>query len=134
METETEEVVKILSPTNDSNVSQSQENENTESNAAPPSIQIDTPTVDIQESRVDVKDVKEEAKNEANGKDDKISEKTEDVQMVPVRQYLDKAIVPILLQALAALAKERPTDAIDFVANYLLREKTRFSQTNNETS
>uniref|UniRef100_A0A1I7XQM7 Dpy-30-like protein n=1 Tax=Heterorhabditis bacteriophora TaxID=37862 RepID=A0A1I7XQM7_HETBA len=42
------------------------------------------------------------------------------------RQYLDQAVVPILLQAMGACAKERPEDPIAYVANYLLKEKSRF--------
>ena len=43
-----------------------------------------------------------------------------DVQNLPVRAYLDKTVVPILLQALAECSKERPEHPIEFVANYLL--------------
>ncbi|VDN53666.1 unnamed protein product [Dracunculus medinensis] len=43
------------------------------------------------------------------------------------RQYLDQTVVPILLQALGALAKERPPNPIEFVANYLMKEKDRFT-------
>ncbi|VDD96127.1 unnamed protein product, partial [Enterobius vermicularis] len=44
---------------------------------------------------------------------------------VPTRQYLDQTVVPILLQALGALAKERPPNPIEYLANYLLKEKDR---------
>lgn len=46
---------------------------------------------------------------------------------VPTRQYLDQTVVPILLQALSALAKERPVDPIDFLAAYLKENKARFN-------
>uniref|UniRef100_A0A915M4L9 Uncharacterized protein n=1 Tax=Meloidogyne javanica TaxID=6303 RepID=A0A915M4L9_MELJA len=60
--------------------------------------------------------------------DDKVSSNNVSVtKAMPTRQYLDETIVPILLQALSALAKERPAEPIDFVANYLLREKSRFT-------
>ena len=36
------------------------------------------------------------------------------------RAYLDKTVVPILLQALAECSKERPEHPVEFVANYLL--------------
>ena len=42
------------------------------------------------------------------------------VQNLPLRAYLDKTVVPILLQALSECAKERPAYPIEFVANYLL--------------
>lgn len=51
-----------------------------------------------------------------------------DVQSLPTRQYLDQTVVPILLQALTALSKERPPDAIEFLVGYLMKNKTSFQQ------
>merc|ERR1712126_630226 len=42
---------------------------------------------------------------------------------IPTRQYLDQTVVPILLESLAALAKERPSDPINFLINYLQKHK-----------
>ena len=42
------------------------------------------------------------------------------MQNLPLRAYLDKTVVPILLQALSECAKERPQYPIEYVANYLL--------------
>lgn len=42
------------------------------------------------------------------------------VQNLPLRAYLDKTVVPIMLQALSECAKERPAYPIEYVANYLL--------------
>lgn len=49
-----------------------------------------------------------------------------EVQSLPTRQYLDQTVVPILLQALSTLAKERPADPISFLAGYLLRNKNQY--------
>lgn len=49
-----------------------------------------------------------------------------EVQSLPTRQYLDQTVVPILLQALSSLAKERPADPISFLAGYLLRNKSQY--------
>lgn len=51
-----------------------------------------------------------------------------DIQSLPTRQYLDQSVVPILLQALTALSKERPPDAIDFLVAYLMKNKASFQQ------
>ena len=40
---------------------------------------------------------------------------------LPIRTYLDQTVVPILIQALAELAKERPPNPIEWVAHYLLK-------------
>jgi len=48
------------------------------------------------------------------------------VQNIPTRQYLDQTVVPILLQGLSALAKERPADPIHYLAEYLVRNKDKF--------
>ncbi|EFX79530.1 hypothetical protein DAPPUDRAFT_304485 [Daphnia pulex] len=53
-----------------------------------------------------------------------------DHQTMPTRQYLDQAVVPVVLQAMSAVAKERPADPLEFIANYLLKEaKNRSTQT-----
>ena len=38
---------------------------------------------------------------------------------VPIRSYLDQSVNPLLLEALAAIAKERPDRPIEALANYL---------------
>ena len=40
----------------------------------------------------------------------------QDLQSLPTRQYLDQTVVPILLQGLASLARERPRDPIEYLA------------------
>ncbi|XP_043467946.1 protein dpy-30 homolog [Leptopilina heterotoma] len=49
-----------------------------------------------------------------------------EVQSLPTRQYLDQTVVPILLQALSTLAKERPPDPINYLAGYLLKNKSQY--------
>jgi len=49
-----------------------------------------------------------------------------DLQGLPVRAYLDQTIVPILLQGMSVLAKERPPNPIEYLATYLLKNKDKF--------
>jgi len=49
-----------------------------------------------------------------------------DLQSLPTRQYLDHSVVPILLQGLTALSKERPSEPIEFLAAYLLKNKQMY--------
>ncbi|KPJ13385.1 Protein dpy-30-like [Papilio machaon] len=53
-----------------------------------------------------------------------------DLNALPTRQYLDQTVVPILLQGLSALAKERPPDPISYLAAYLLKNKNTFENNN----
>ncbi|KAK3909129.1 Protein dpy-30-like protein [Frankliniella fusca] len=49
-----------------------------------------------------------------------------DLQSLPTRQYLDQTVVPILIQGLTTLSKERPADPISFLASYLMKNKAQF--------
>ena len=49
-----------------------------------------------------------------------------DVQSLPIRPYLDQTIVPILLQGMSMLAKERPPNPIEYLATFLLKNKDKF--------
>lgn len=53
-----------------------------------------------------------------------------DLNALPTRQYLDQTVVPILLQGLSALGKERPPDPINYLAAYLLKNKATFESNN----
>jgi protein dpy-30 len=53
----------------------------------------------------------------------KTSSTSGDVKSLPTRQYLDQTVVPILLEALSALAKERPPEPVDFLTEYLQKHK-----------
>ena len=40
---------------------------------------------------------------------------------LPIRAYLDQTVVPLLLQGLSAVVKERPADPVEYLASYLLQ-------------
>lgn len=56
-----------------------------------------------------------------------------DLQSLPTRQYLDQTVNPILLQGLKALAKDRPQDPVQYLANFLMKNKSRVDETNGGT-
>ncbi|KAK2156846.1 hypothetical protein LSH36_204g10055 [Paralvinella palmiformis] len=49
-----------------------------------------------------------------------------DLQSLPTRAYLDRTVVPILLQGMSVLAKERPPNPVEYLAAYLLKNKGQF--------
>jgi len=51
-----------------------------------------------------------------------------DLQSLPTRAYLDKTVVPILLQGMSVLAKERPPNPVEYLAAYLMKNKDQFGE------
>ncbi len=49
-----------------------------------------------------------------------------DLSSLPIRAYLDQTVVPILLQGMSILAKERPPNPIEYLGTYLLKNKDKF--------
>lgn len=41
------------------------------------------------------------------------------------RSYLDETVVPVMMQALAAVSRERPEDPIDYVAHFLMKHNPK---------
>jgi protein dpy-30 len=64
-----------------------------------------------------------------NNTNSQSGEKTKpDLSTLPTRAYLDQTVVPILLQAMSQLAKERPAKPISFLAEYLLNHKEKYNE------
>eukprot|EP00286_Rhodomonas_abbreviata_P029327 CAMPEP_0181300190 /NCGR_PEP_ID=MMETSP1101-20121128/6756_1 /TAXON_ID=46948 /ORGANISM="Rhodomonas abbreviata, Strain Caron Lab Isolate" /LENGTH=87 /DNA_ID=CAMNT_0023405407 /DNA_START=37 /DNA_END=296 /DNA_ORIENTATION=+ len=42
------------------------------------------------------------------------------LQALPIRAYLDQTVVPLLLDGMSALVKERPPNPVEWLAAYLL--------------
>mgnify|MGYP006299184123 CR=1 FL=1 len=53
---------------------------------------------------------------------------------LPVRQYMDAAVVPTLREGLRALNDARPPDALLFLSEYLLEARARIHEENKEQS
>lgn len=71
---------------------------------------------------VNVHLVVEPSKLKMTDKPDPIRKRT-DMSSIPTKQYIDQTVAPILLEGLKSLAKERPADPIQYLADYLLKHK-----------
>ncbi len=61
-------------------------------------------------------------KKEVNSKDNsKPQNNNNNLNSLSIRSYLDQTVVPVLLQGMAEVAKERPENPIEYLANYLLK-------------
>lgn len=68
-------------------------------------------------------------KSETNNSQPPATEKNKpDLSTLPTRAYLDQTVVPILLQAMSQLAKERPAKPISFLAEYLINHKEKYNE------
>ncbi|KAL7674729.1 hypothetical protein ACOME3_001005 [Neoechinorhynchus agilis] len=68
------------------------------------------------------------AANNADGSGAEKKKATPDIQALPTRAYLDRTVVPILLQALSQVARERPQRPIEYLATYLLSNKAKYEE------
>ena len=59
----------------------------------------------------------EENKKESNNE----TKKEQNVNSLPIRAYLDKTVVPLVLQGMAEVAKERPENPIKYLADFLMK-------------
>lgn len=62
-------------------------------------------------------------------KDDAINSKQKtDISTLPTRAYLDQTVVPILLQGMSQLARDRPAKPIEQLALYLQQNKEKYGE------
>ena len=53
---------------------------------------------------------------------DKNEEKSkQNINSLPIRAYLDQTVVPLILQGMAEVAKERPENPIKYLAEFLMK-------------
>jgi protein dpy-30 len=84
----------------------------------------ETPAADVAENAgMDDANAGEKAEQAAVAVQNKLQQ-----QALPIRAYLDQTVVPILLQGLSALVKERPPNPVEYLANYLLKNNPGASQ------
>ncbi|CAK4081005.1 unnamed protein product [Aphanomyces euteiches] len=72
-----------------------------------------------------------EAKNAEKAANEQANTKV-DVQSLPIRAYLDQTVVPILLQGMSSLVKERPPNPIEWLAAYLLKNNPQGPSNNSK--
>ena len=64
-----------------------------------------------------------------NQKDDSTNNKQKaDLSTLPTRAYLDQTVVPILLQGMSQLARDRPAKPIEHLALYLQQNKEKYGE------
>ena len=49
------------------------------------------------------------------------SKQQQNVNSLPIRAYLDQTVVPLVLQGMAEVAKERPENPIKYLADFLMK-------------
>jgi protein dpy-30 len=60
--------------------------------------------------------------------DDSINKQKADLSTLPTRAYLDQTVVPILLQGMSQLARDRPAKPIEHLALYLQQNKEKYGE------
>jgi len=56
--------------------------------------------------------------------DEPQSKEPRDFQSLPIRAYLDQSVVPVLLQGLSELAKQRPSNPVKWLGDYLIQHSS----------
>ncbi len=49
------------------------------------------------------------------------SKPQQNINSLPIRAYLDQTVVPLVLQGMAEIAKERPENPIKYLAEFLMK-------------
>uniref|UniRef100_A0A674AD94 Protein dpy-30 homolog n=1 Tax=Salmo trutta TaxID=8032 RepID=A0A674AD94_SALTR len=94
------------------------------------SMEVHTPTAETPHSEYGLTENIQRIVENEKANTEKVSKQKVDLQSLPTRAYLDQTVVPILLQGLSVLAKERPANPIEFLAAFLLKNKSQFEDRN----
>eukprot|EP00911_Craspedida_sp_UC1_P001365 UC1_evm2s1029 len=82
-------------------------------------VTAETATVDATEGLGVPADIKEAAETQ----DTLARNAQEELRKLGTRAYFDRTVVPLLLEGLAELSKERPANPVEWLAAYLLQHK-----------
>ncbi|KAG0021692.1 hypothetical protein BGZ81_008817 [Podila clonocystis] len=99
-------------------------------NRQSPAIQERERSVKVEPQRGPVKSIGEILNNEREGSSvSSVGESTPnplaglskaEIAAIPVRPYLDQTVLPVLLEGMKQLAKERPSNPLEYLGHYLL--------------
>lgn len=99
------------------------------STAAPVESMEAQPTSNAGEQQSNDKQASSTDTSKENNTNSQSGEKSKpELSTLPTRAYLDQTVVPILLQAMSQLAKDRPAKPISFLAEYLLNNKEKYNE------
>ncbi len=70
---------------------------------------------------MDPHSIETEKKEKEITKENQKTQNNNNLNSLSIRSYLDQTVVPVLLQGMAEVAKERPENPIEYLANYLLK-------------
>jgi protein dpy-30 len=59
--------------------------------------------------------------NKVKSSDKNDSKAQQNINSLPIRAYLDQTVVPLVLQGMAEVAKERPENPIKYLAEFLMK-------------
>ncbi|KAF0716427.1 Aste57867_2851 [Aphanomyces stellatus] len=95
-------------------------------------VAADTPKADAApaDAKAQENDDTTESKNAEKAADQSAAKV--DVQSLPIRAYLDQTVVPILLQGMSSLVKERPPNPIEWLAAYLIKNNPQGPSSNSK--
>ena len=65
--------------------------------------------------------VTKKAENKQVASDKNESKSQKNINSLPIRAYLDQTVVPLVLQGMAEVAKERPENPIQYLADFLMK-------------
>jgi protein dpy-30 len=51
-----------------------------------------------------------------------------DIQAYPTTAYFNKTVIPIIIEGLSIVAKERPTKPIEYLAAFFIKNRERFGE------
>ena len=70
---------------------------------------------------LDPNEAAKKSENKPNVTDKNVSKQQQNINSLPIRAYLDQTVVPLVLQGVAEVAKERPENPIKYLAEFLMK-------------